>query len=144
MEQALNALFKAVSVWNLKSYTGIGSDKLSKLSTNTMLYLELISYSEENTVSDMAQTLGISKAAVTMKMNDLEAHGLIERVQSPQDGRVHYIRLSPMAKIFSDEGDQLFAEIHKELEAQFSPEARETFARMTDFIARKIQEETAV
>ncbi|QQO09227.1 MarR family winged helix-turn-helix transcriptional regulator [Breznakiella homolactica] len=62
---------------------------------NSLLYLDIIAYKKKTTVSELSGTLHVSKSAVTIKVNELVKQGLVEKVQSPDDRRVHYISVKP-------------------------------------------------
>lgn len=62
---------------------------------NSLLYLNLIAYSENCTASYLAQALCISKSAVTSKVNELIRQGLVEKVRSETDRRVFYLTVRP-------------------------------------------------
>lgn len=61
------------------------------VSYNTLLYLDLIYFIPDCTASKIAQQLHISKPAVTSKINDMIAQGLVKKVQSQKDKRVYYL-----------------------------------------------------
>ena len=66
---------------------------LPKISYNSLLYLDLVDMTPNCTVSRLAEALHVSKSAVTMKIRELAAQGLVEKIQSVDDRRVFYIRV---------------------------------------------------
>jgi len=48
--------------------------------------------------TDLARTLGITKAAVGQLLNMLEAQGLVERAPDPSDGRAQLVRATAKAR----------------------------------------------
>lgn len=64
------------------------------ISYNTLLYLDIISMTENCTVSQLAEVLHIAKSSVTLKINELMRQGLVEKTQSKTDKRVKYLTVS--------------------------------------------------
>lgn len=64
------------------------------ISYNSLLYLDLIDLVPDCTVSRLAEILQVSKPAVTIKVNELEKLGLIEKSQSTTDKRVFYLKVN--------------------------------------------------
>lgn len=54
------------------------------VSYNTLLYLDLIYFIPDCTASKIAQQLHISKPAVTSKINDMIAQGLVKKGSEPE------------------------------------------------------------
>ena len=65
------------------------------LTYNTFLYLSMIAYKKNCTASYIAETLHVSKSAVTIKVNELIRQGLVQKTQSSNDKRVYYLYLAP-------------------------------------------------
>lgn len=78
------------------------------ISYNSLLYLELINMIPECTGSMLAELLGISKSAVTLKINELIKLGHVIKEQSNQDKRVYYLRVSK-------ENEEVYAQYDKSL-----------------------------
>lgn len=62
---------------------------------NSLLYLDLISYTENCTVSLLADALHVAKSSVTLKVNELIKQGMVEKTQSEKDRRIFYLTLRP-------------------------------------------------
>jgi len=50
-------------------------------------------------LSEFAELMQITKAAVTQLVDHLERHGLVERVPDPSDGRATLVRATPAADL---------------------------------------------
>lgn len=100
------------------------------ISYNSLLYLDLISYMENCTVSGLAAALHISKAAVTSKVNELIRMGLVEKAQSTQDRRVYYLSLTPQMQEDYRQYDARLQCAVRALKAQFTPEETACFSKM--------------
>lgn len=62
---------------------------------NSLLYLDIIAYKENCTVSFLAKAFNIAKSAVTLKINELIKQGFVEKTQSTIDKRVFYLTVKP-------------------------------------------------
>ena len=110
------------------------------VSYNTLLYLDLISFIPDCTASKIAQQLHISKPAVTSKINDLIAQGLVKKVQSQKDKRVYYLTFNDeVAKAYEDYNQNLSRAVGA-AQQEFSPEEIEIFCRILDRIGEKYME----
>lgn len=122
-----------------------GDDYFRGLSYNSLLYINVIEQMEECTVSRIAETLHVTKSAVTMKINELAKQGLVIRRQSSQDKRVYYLELSPdMARVMGIY-DEVFMKIEKELKKEYTEEELGQFCRIMQSISsyewRKMKDE---
>lgn len=71
------------------------TDADNSLSYNSLLYLELIhSMDGHCTASRIADLLGISRPAVTLKVNDLIRKGLVTKTKNPDDGRSNLLAVN--------------------------------------------------
>ena len=70
---------------------------MKDISFNTSMYLDLVKFRGTATVSSIAEDLDISKAAVTMKVNELVKQGLVKKIQSEEDKRINYLEVTGIA-----------------------------------------------
>lgn len=136
-EKSILHFFKVLDIHDLKvtrhsSYYG-------NLSFNTSKYLDVISFSDRNTVSDIAQALGITKSAVTIKMNELEKQGLIKRVQSKEDKRIFYISRTDCVNDEWKKSDIIFDAMLEQTSKKFSQKELDTFNDIVDFMAKELE-----
>lgn len=110
------------------------------MSYNSMLYLHLIMYREDCTVSYLAGALHVSKPAVTAKVNELQRMGLVEKQQSGQDKRVFYLRPTAAAKENYKAYDQAFGRAMSTVQAQYSPEETRLLCHMLQAFQKEITE----
>ncbi len=91
LEDSMDRLWYEITVNQLRNR----QDKCMKdISCNTSMYLDLIKFRDKATVSSIADDLDISKAAVTMKVNELVKQGLVKKVQSEEDKRINYLEVT--------------------------------------------------
>ena len=101
------------------------------LSHNTQMYLELIYAMEGScTASRLAEVLGVSKAAVTLKINELMKQGMVVKVPDAADRRRHLLFVNDekvaQYRIYRHQDHQALEKISE----QFSAEDIEKFCRM--------------
>ena len=71
---------------------------------------------EGTRLSVLAEKLGISKQAVTQRVDELEAMGAVERVPDPADRRAKLVRFGDEGRRAMAEGLSILSEIDEELE----------------------------
>ncbi len=92
LRDALNGFFYSLTISELK----LMNEKFKSLNItyNSLLYLDIISYTEKCTISFLADALCISKSAVTIKINEMVKQGLVVKEQSKEDKRVFYLKIN--------------------------------------------------
>lgn len=120
-------------------------DTYHGLSYNSLLYINIISLMENCTVSKLAESLHVTKSAVTLKLKELEKAHAIQKVQSEDDKRVFYVRLTPEMEKTIGIYDEVFMKIEKKLHETYTKEQLELFAHILHDISgyewRKLQNE---
>ena len=89
LRDSLNRYYYDVTVSDLRQISRTGGGELSY---NSIMYLDVISYQRaqgECTVSTLANTLHITKSAVTIKVNELERLGMDVSPQMTQSLRAY-------------------------------------------------------
>ena len=118
----VNHFYYQMSLRELRMTKDTGSYK--ELTNNSMLYLDIISQTERCTVSKLADALGITKSAVTMKVAELVKRGCLVKTQSETDKQGIYDRF-----------DNIFTAIGRKIEKKYTPEEVSLFCRMLQDIA---------
>lgn len=109
----------------------MNSNKLyPNISYNGLLYLDLISYTENCTVSYLAKMLHISKSAVTMRVNELIEHGWVTKTQSETDKRVFYLSVTKELEEDYYEYDLSLTRIIRKVEKNYTEEEIKMFSQM--------------
>ncbi|MDP4093295.1 MAG: MarR family winged helix-turn-helix transcriptional regulator [Bacillota bacterium] len=80
--------------------------ELKSFSNNDYYYLTTIYYLGKPNFSQVAKELGLTKPAVSALVRKLSKMGLIEKTQSEEDKRVHFIKLTDKGKKIV-EGDEV-------------------------------------
>lgn len=104
------------------------------ISYNSLLYLDLINLIPNCTGSLLADKLGISKAAVTLKVNDLIKQKLVHRVQSDDDKRVFYLKVNEESEAYYKQYEKALNSAVKQAEEKYSLEEREIFINILEDI----------
>ncbi|MEG0664515.1 MAG: MarR family winged helix-turn-helix transcriptional regulator, partial [Clostridia bacterium] len=97
---------------------------------NATLYLNIISSTKNCTASFIAEKIGISKAAVTMRINELIEKGLVVKKQSDNDKRINYLFLSKEIEKETNEYNSFFELMTKEIENNYSKDEIDIFCNV--------------
>lgn len=111
------------------------------ISYNSLLYLDLIAYNENCTVSYLADAIHISKPAVTLKINELIAQGLVEKKQSTKDRRIYYISLTNNMQKEYRKFDKPLINAAQLIEKKYSKEDIDLFTSMLEDIRKEYTKE---
>lgn len=112
------------------------SKNFPNITYNSLLYLDIIAYTKDCTVTYIAEAMNVAKSAVTIKVNELIKLGLVEKKQSEQDKRINYLTVLPNViseyKIYDDD---VFEAIQK-IESAYSEKEIATFCEIVQEYAR--------
>lgn len=115
------------------------------LSISELHLLEAVGKDKEKgrTISDIAQSQGITLPSVTAAVNKLVKKGYVEKVKALHDGRVVYVKLTRLGRKM-DAGHRYFHEnMVRNVSLEMSEEEREALVRGIDklnrFLGRKLE-----
>lgn len=111
---------------------------------NSLLYLDIIAYTENCTVSYLSSILHVAKSAVTLKVKELEKLGLVEKIQSSEDKRVFYLHVNEMLLKEYEAYDQVLYGALDEIEKKYSVSEINVFCNMLDTINKYFKEEKSL
>lgn len=97
------------SIQNLSTH--LTEAELKSFSSNDYYYLTTIYYMGRPNFSKLAETLRLTKPAVSAIIRKLSGMGLIDKVQSEEDKRMFYICITQKGKNIVDGDEQLYKEI---------------------------------
>lgn len=141
LQETLNRYFYNQTINELRLMNESASDLT--ISYNSLLYLDIISCMPQCTVSALASALHVSKSAVTMKIGELAAQGLIVKTQSSEDKRIFHLTLSPEAgEIYKFYDAALYRAVQK-AQSTYTPAELDTFCRILNDIGAAYIEKTA-
>ena len=101
---------------SLRELRNLNDSSYGKVSYNTTLYLNIISANKDCTASFIAQQIGVSKAAVTIRISELIEKGLVVKKQSPTDKRVNFLYIIQELKAEYDEYDKKLKELSEKIQ----------------------------
>ena len=122
LRDSLNRYYYDVTVSDLRQISRTGGGELSY---NSIMNLDVISYQRaqgESTVSTLANTLHITKSAVTIKVNELERLGMVTKTRSETDRRVIQLDVSPQMTQSLRAYEGPFERAIRLVERSFTPE----------------------
>ena len=130
LRDSLNQYYYDTTVSDLRQLSRTGGGELSY---NSMMYLDVISFQHEQggcTVSTLAETLRITRSAVTLKVNALEKLGLVVKTRSETDRRVIYLDVSDTVRQALNVYDPPFERAARLVEETYSPGQVEIFCQI--------------
>jgi DNA-binding MarR family transcriptional regulator len=80
--------------------------------------------------SDLAEALYMDANNLVLLLNDLEAHGWIERRRDPQDRRRHIVEVTPAGERAIEKAEHSMESIEDEVLSGLSGKERETLRRL--------------
>jgi DNA-binding MarR family transcriptional regulator len=128
---AMNYFYYRTSVNELRWMNADGE----KLSYTSLLYLNIIAYTPDCTVSRLSELVRITKPAVTLKVNELTRRGYVVKERSVSDGRVVFLHLSPAMTELYGMYDRLGESTEEMLRRCYSERDIELFSNMLRDVA---------
>lgn len=116
-------------------------NRYQQITYNSLLYLDIIAYTENCTASYIAGLLNIAKSAVTLKLRELEQQGLIYKTQSEEDKRIFYLHMDEKILREYREYDSILRRALKEVEDKYTKDEISLLCGMLDTINQKFREE---
>ena len=139
LTSAITDLFKRFRLMNYRQLFGRIRERDGSLSATEAYTVDVIFLLHNPTITQLAETLGISQPNATYKVNNLVAKGYVTKTVSEGDKRE--IRLSVSDRFFKYYGDlDHFADgAVAALESEYSPEELDTFQRMLRSLAEHVK-----
>ncbi len=124
----------------LKNLRAMNKDEVyGNLTYNSLLYVEIIMYNKNCTPSFLADTLHVARSAVTVKINELVAKGIVIKTPSDLDKRVTYLSVSPEVSGDYKLIDESLTKAIDEIETRFSSNEISAFTEMLHIIKKHYQ-----
>jgi len=99
----------------------ITESRFSELTGKQMYYLEVISYLNNPSLSELAIELNLSKPSITAIIDKFEEKGFIRKVKSDEDRRVSHIHMAERGK----EIEKVHNKIHMRISNMFTSKLSE-------------------
>lgn len=95
---------------------------LSNLTMNQFICLTALAEVENPTVSELAKTMNLAKPTVTNTVNTLVADGYVDKIQSSEDRRVFYLKVTRKGRKIIYAHDEIHRSLARELTKPLAPE----------------------
>lgn len=128
LDDAVNRFYYEMTISELRLMNS--STDSHEITHNSLLYLDLIAYTDNCTASYIASTLGVSKPAVTAKLGELMKQGLVTKRQSTKDRRINYLTVSDEARNEHMKYDSIMAKTLTDIEGRYSAAELDIFGRI--------------
>lgn len=132
LKDSINKFYFDMNINELKLYNS--KPIIPDITYNSLLYLNIIAYQENCTVSFIASAINVSKSAVTIKINELIKQGLVIKTTSETDKRVNYLTASDLFDDVFALYDRAIFESIKQIEATYSKEEIAKFCDMMNIL----------
>lgn len=97
------------SIKNLNSH--LTESELKSFGSNDYYYLTTIYYMGKPNFSQVAETLKLTKPAISVFVNKLIKMGLLEKIQSEEDKRMYYVCITQKGKEIIEGDEELYKKI---------------------------------
>ena len=114
------------------------------MSYNSIMYLDVISYQQALgvcTVTTLADTLHISRAAATIKVGELVKLGPVTKTRSEEDRRVSYLSVTGPAALALKAYDRPLERAARQVEAAYSQDEIDLFCAILDIFSKEYQKD---
>ena len=123
-------LYKRFRLINYREMFGRIREKDGSLSATEAFAADVIYLLEKPTITQLAETLGISQPNATYKVNNLAAKGYVQKTVSEDDRRECRLHISEKFHNYYDTSDRFVYDAVKKLEKDYSPAELAAFAKM--------------
>lgn len=129
---AINSFYYRMSINELKIMNE--GDAYSKLPYNSVLIINIIEQIPDCTISKLARALCVTKSAVTIRVNELCAKGVVLKKQSETDKRVFILSLSDDMKKYISTYDRVLCDVENQLRRKYTSEQLQFFIEILNTI----------
>lgn len=92
----------------------------------SLIYLNLIRYTDRCTVGRLSELLDLDKSTVSRKVESLVREGLVTRDRDDMDGRVAVLELSPDMERLYDRYDEPYEHAIERIRSELGPDGTRT------------------
>ena len=121
---------------------GLVKEREGSLSAMEAFSVEIIHQMDSPTISQFADFLGISQSNATYKVNSLIKKGYIMKENSDIDRREYHLKLTDKYYNYNGLMQGYVDTVMQRIDARFTAEEVQTFARMLGVIADELMPET--
>lgn len=117
-----------------KFQTELLSGDLKEYTLRQLYYIELIDKHEGISVSEISKTLDLKKSTISIAVNQLIDLEIVNKIQSNNDKRVYFLKLTPKGKNIMKLHKQVHQNTIKKILKILNPEEVENFINIVDKI----------
>lgn len=134
--QILQELDRALKVFRRSGIYDRIDTKLSDADIMVLFCVAFCDINQKVKLTDIANRLKVTLPAVTHKVNELVNKDFVEKIPSPNDLRVIYIRLTPNGKHYVESIRDTYYKPIEVLAKHLGHEDTETFLRILDKVSQ--------
>ncbi len=138
LTQELEAFYRKLRLRHYKELFGKFRERDGSLSATEAFAADVVYLLGNPTVSNLAETLGISQPNATYKINNLSAKGYVTRSTSGDDKRECRVSVADKFYAYYDTKCDFFTDAVETLRSQYSPEEMDCFERILHSLAGTI------
>ena len=139
LAREIEDLYKQFRLNNYRSMFGRIREKDGSLSATEAYAVDVIYLLGTPTITQLAETLGISQPNATYKVNNLVAKGYVVKAISEDDRRECRLQLGPKFYHYFADSNRFIDRAAEELTQKFSPEELETFSAVLRALAEEVK-----
>ena len=138
LADAMRDVYQKLRLRNYRVLFGQIREKDGSLSATEAFAVDVIHLLGSPTVTQLADTLGISQPNATYKVNNLVQKGYVIKSSSEDDRRECRLQLGPKFYQYFSQSSQFIDQAAEKLQREFSPQELETFSRVLRSLTRDI------
>lgn len=136
MTEDIEELYKKFRLNHYRSLFGRIRERDGSLSATEAYAVDVIHLLGKPTVTQLADTLGISQPNATYKVNNLVAKGYVIKGTSEDDRRECRLQLGPKFYQYFNESGRFIEDASEKLQKEFSREDLDTFTRILQALTK--------
>lgn len=117
-----------------KFQTQLRSGDLKEYTLRQLYYIELIDKNQGISVSELAKKLDVKKSTVSIAINQLIDLGIVNKIQSNQDKRFYFLKLTLKGNQIMEMHKQVHKNTIKKILKILNPEEVENFVKIVNKI----------
>lgn len=104
----------------------------------SLIYLNLIRYTDRCTVGKLSEMLDLDKSTVSRKVESLVRDGMVVRTRDETDGRTAILGLSPSMEELYDRYDEPYGRAMERIRSELGPDGASTVCRALRILTEEI------
>ncbi|MBQ3275724.1 MAG: MarR family transcriptional regulator [Oscillospiraceae bacterium] len=139
LAREIENLYNQFRLNNYRSMFGRIREKDGSLSATEAYAVDVIYLLGNPTITQLAETLGISQPNATYKVNNLAAKGYVVKSVSEDDRRECRLQLGPKFYHYFADSNRFIDQAAEALKEKFSPEELETFTAVLEELIDEVK-----